>query len=148
MNREPGAVNAVIHTCKVLPPRPHKCGSGFTLLEVLVALAILALSLTAALRAGTVATHNAGELRARQLAAWVAQNRIEEHRARRAWPPIGQQSGESMQGDQLFHWSETINSTPKAQFRRIEVRVRPAGSGTDEGHHLARLIGFIAKPRG
>ena len=52
---------------------------GFTLLEVLVALAILSISLIAALRAGAVATQNAGEIRQRLLADWVGMRGIPAH---------------------------------------------------------------------
>jgi general secretion pathway protein I len=77
---------------------------GFTLLEVMVALAILALALMAALRAGSASTQNAVEIRNRQLADWVALDRLEEHRARRDWLPVGGTSGEAGQGGVQFHW--------------------------------------------
>ncbi|MNC92357.1 putative type II secretion system protein I precursor [compost metagenome] len=61
-----------------------RCGrqAGFTLIEVLVALAIVSIALLAALRAAGQGTTHAGDLRARLLAGWVAENRLAEHRAR------------------------------------------------------------------
>jgi len=120
---------------------------GFTLLEVMVALAILALALMAALRAGAAATQNSGEIRQRQLADWVALDRLEEHRARRDWLPIGSTSGETMQGNQRFRWEEKVGGTPNAQFRRIDIRVL-AGDSNDPNHALARVTGFLIKPGG
>jgi len=120
---------------------------GFTLLEVMVALAILALALMAALRAGAAATQNSGEIRQRQLADWVALDRLEEHRARRDWLPIGSTNGETMQGNQRFRWEEKIGGTPNAQFRRIDIRVL-ADDGNDPNHALARVTGFLIKPGG
>lgn len=120
---------------------------GFTLLEVLVALAILALALMAALRAGAAATQNSGEIRQRQLADWVALDRLEEHRARRDWLPIGSTSGETMQGNQRFRWEEKVGGTPNAQFRRIDIRVM-ADDRNDPDHALARVTGFLIKPGG
>ncbi len=117
---------------------------GFTLLEVLVALTILALALLAALRASAVATQNVEELRLRQLASWVAQDRLEEHRARRDWLPIGNQNGETEQGGERFRWEEKIGATPNAQFRRIEVRVQRAGAAGADGA-LAQMTGFLVK---
>jgi len=122
-------------------------GRGFTLLEVMVALAILALALMAALRAGAGATQNNGEIRQRQLADWVALDRLEEHRARRDWLPIGSASGETMQGNQRFRWEEKIGGTPNAQFRRIDIRVL-ADDSNDPNHALARVTGFLIKPGG
>jgi len=120
---------------------------GFTLLEIMVALAILALSLMAALRAGAAATQNTGEIRLRQLAEWVALDRLEEHRARRDWLPVGMASGEALQAGQRFRWEEKIGGTPNAQFRRIEISVQTL-ENNDTGHALARVTGFLIKPGG
>ena len=120
---------------------------GFTLLEVLVALTILALALMATLRAGAVAAQNAGEIRQRQLADWVALDRIEEHHARRDWLPVGSTSGEATQGGSRFRWEEVISGTPNAQFRRIEIRVRDA-EHPDASSTLAKVTGFLTKPGG
>ena len=118
---------------------------GFTLLEVMVALAILALALTAGLRAGGVSVSNAGEIRQRQLADWVALDRLQEHRARRDWLPVGSSSGEIQQGGILFRWEERISGTPNAQFRRIEIRVFADGS-SDPDYALSKVTGFLVKP--
>ena len=126
---------------------PLLAARGFTLLEVMVALAILALALMAALRAGAAATQNVSEIRLRQLADWVALDRLEEHRARRDWLPIGSTSGETMQGNQRFRWEEKIGGTPNAQFRRIDIRVL-ADDSTDPNYALARVTGFLIKPGG
>lgn len=126
---------------------PWSATRGFTLLEVMVALAILALALMAALRAGASATQNSGEIRLRQLADWVALDRLEEHRARRDWLPIGITSGETMQGNQRFRWEEKIGGTPNAQFRRVDIRVM-ADDSTDPNHALARVTGFLIRPGG
>ena len=120
---------------------------GFTLIEVIVALAILSIALIAALRGGAMATQNAGEIRLRLLADWVAQDRLEEHRARRDWLPFGTQSGEVAQGGMQFRWEEKVVTTPNAQFRRIEVRVFQVG-GTDQNHALTQFTGFLVKPGG
>lgn len=125
----------------------RSAAKGFTLLEIMVALAILALSLMAALRAGTMSAQNTDEIRQRQLADWVALDRLEEHRARRDWLPIGSGSGEAVQGNQRFRWEEKIGGTPNAQFRRIDIRVL-AIDGGDPGHALARVTGFLIKPGG
>ncbi len=120
---------------------------GFTLLEVLVALAILSISLIAALRAGAVATQNAGEIRQRLLADWVARDRLEEHRARRDFPPLGSSNGETTQAGVRFRWEEKVVGTPNYQFRRIDIRVLPAETAAQE-QTLAKLTGFLIKPGG
>ncbi len=116
---------------------------GFTLVEVLVALAVLALALIAALRASGMSVANTGEIRDRLLAGWVAQDRVAEHRARRDWLPVGVYHGDVVQGGMQFRWEERVTSTQNTQFLRLEVRVfaldRPNAA-------LGTMTGFLVKP--
>jgi general secretion pathway protein I len=115
---------------------------GFTLIEVLVALAILAIALAAASRASAMMANSSAELRQRLLASWVAQNRLAELQARRAWPDAGTREGEVEQAGLKLTWHETVSATPNRAFRRIEIHVGAAGR--DE-HALARLTGYLAR---
>jgi general secretion pathway protein I len=114
--------------------------SGFTLIEVLVALAIVSIALMSALRAAGQGTNNVGELRARLLAGWVAENLLAEHRARRDWLPLGIQRGTEREGGLDFAWREEVITTPNSAFRRLDVRVF---ASTEESHSLAHLAGFL-----
>jgi general secretion pathway protein I len=118
---------------------------GFTLVEVLVALAIIAIALMAALRAAGQGTANVGELRSRLLAGWVAENLLAEHRARRDWLPLGMQRGTQSQGGLDFAWREEVIATPNPSFRRVEVRIF---TGAEEAHALAHLTGFVVDSPG
>lgn len=118
---------------------------GFTLVEVLVALAIVAIALMSALRAAGEGTNNVGELRSRLLAGWVAENLLAEHRARADWLPLGVQRGSAREGGLDFAWREEVIATPNVAFRRVEVRVF---AGAEETHALAHLAGFIVNPPG
>jgi general secretion pathway protein I len=118
---------------------------AFTLLEMLVALTVLAIALLAALRASGAAVTNTEDIRDRLFASWVAQNRLAEHIARRDWPPIGVLQGEESQGGVRFGWEERTVGTPNYQFRRIEIRVFPE---QQSDFTLARLSGFVVKPGG
>jgi general secretion pathway protein I len=114
---------------------------GFTLVEVLVALAIVAVALTAALRASAGATDSALEFRQRLLAGWVAENRLAEYSFGR-WPEIGEQEGAAEQAETRFRWRETVAATSSPLFRRVEVRVYASG---DTQHVLAHLIGYASR---
>ena len=116
---------------------------GFTLVEVLVALAIVSIALMAALRAAGQATNAAGELRLRLLAGWVAENRLAEHRARVDWLPPGIARGTQSQGGIEFAWREETIATPNSAFRRIDVFVYAA---PEESRTLAHLTGFAVNP--
>lgn len=114
---------------------------GFTLLECVVALAILALAMTAALHAaGSVATSTDG-LKTRTLAEWVAQNRLAELRATGAWPPLGQQDGYAEQAGRRFIWQARIQPTPNPLFRRVDVQVFD-----QDRRPLVTMTGFLARP--
>ena len=118
---------------------------GFTLVEVLVALAIISIALLAALRVAGGGTNSVGELRARLLAGWVAENLLAEQRARGEWPSLGILSGTQRQSGIEFVWREEVIATPNAAFRRVNVRVFAA---PEEAHALANLTGFVVRPPG
>lgn len=123
-------------------PRSGTCTRGFTLLEVLVALVVLATALSAAYRASGVAVQATEELRLRLLADVVANNRLAMLRADQAWPEIGHQEREERQGNEAFRWTQDVSPTPNSLFRRVDVRVFLVGSS----HELARLTGFATAP--
>ncbi|ENO83717.1 type II secretion system minor pseudopilin GspI [Thauera linaloolentis] len=118
--------------------------AGFTLLETLVALSIIALALSAAMRAMGSTAAAAGSLREHTLATWVAENRFAEMRARQEWPAIGQRQGHSLMGGRRYPWTEKVSGTPNPLFRRVLIEVRD-GDG-DGGAPLVRMDGFAVRP--
>ena len=98
-----------------------------------------------ALRAAAQGTNNVGELRSRLLAAWVAENRLAEHRAYADWLPLGLQRGATREGGLEFTWTEEVIATPNAAFRRVDIRIL---APEDESHTLARLAGFLVNAPG
>jgi general secretion pathway protein I len=117
---------------------------GFTLLETLVALAVLAIALAAILRVAGAETRHTEELRLRLLADWVAQNRLALHTARGDWLSLGFQNGEETQAGIRLLWQEEISATPNPAFRRIEVGVY---TPDDPQHALRKLTGFLVEYR-
>jgi len=118
---------------------------GFTLVEILVALAIIAVALAAGMRALAQATDSAGALKQRTLALWVAQNRVAAASLESPWPAPGQREGTAMQAGVTFAFHETVSTTPNPAFRRIDVIVT-APDAPD--YALARLAGYLGNPAG
>ena len=116
---------------------------GFTLVEVLVAMAIVAIALLAALRAAGMATTSVENLRGRLLAGWVADNRLAEHRARGAWLALGTWEGSEEQGGIAFAWREVVVATPNPGFRRVDIYVQARAT---PDRRLAHVTGFVVNP--
>jgi general secretion pathway protein I len=117
---------------------------GFTLLETLVALAILAISLGAILRTAGTQTQHTEQLRLRLLADWVAQDRMALHAARGDWIAAGSQNGEETQAGIRFLWKEEISATPNPAFRKIEVTI---SAPEDDKYALRKLTGYLVEQR-
>ncbi|HSN20528.1 MAG TPA: type II secretion system minor pseudopilin GspI [Usitatibacter sp.] len=116
--------------------------AGFTLIEILVAVAILAVALAATTRAAGIATDGARETRERLLATWAAENRIAELRARRVFPSAGTTGFATQEGGLALAVEETVSETPNPTLRRVDVAVAEAG---DSHRVLARLTGYVAQ---
>jgi general secretion pathway protein I len=117
---------------------------GFTLIEVLVALAMVAVALLAAVRAaGALAEANA-EMKLRLLAQLAADNRIAELRAAGAFPPLGTRTSACAQGRAALQCVEEVKTTPNPLFRRVEVRVYASAEASTK---LAELVGILAQRR-
>ena len=126
--------------------------TGFTLLEVLIALVVLALSLGAVIRATGDYTVNQAYLRDRTFAEWVARNQLATVELEGQWPNIGQQKGDaelplggSQGGGREWRWVMQVTQTPEEDLRRLDIDVYPASAEDDEDP-LASLSGFIGKP--
>lgn len=117
---------------------------GFTLLEVLVALAILTIAMGALIKSGTEATGNAEYLRDKTLAHWVALNRINELQLARDWPATGESRGSVEMAGRDWRWEARISDTFDKDIRRLEVEVRLLGDPEDA--NLERLTAFLSRP--
>lgn len=117
--------------------------NGFTLVEVLVALAVLTIALAAVMRALSQSIDTSSSLRDRALAMWVAQNRLVTHQIQKDWPGLDTTEGTANMAGREWRWREQVLAAPgEADLRQIHIEVR-APNGTQA---LARLIGFLPKP--
>ena len=115
---------------------------GFTLIEILVAVAILAVALAATTRAASLATDGTLETRQRLLATWAAQNRVAELRARRIFPAVASTRLTTEQGGLALVIDETVNDTPNPAIRRVDLAV---GDARDPNRVLTRLTAYVSQ---
>ena len=120
---------------------------GFTLIEVIVALAILAVTLAAVARAGIGATNSAQAVRERALADWVARNRLATYATERAWLAPGSYGGTEAQAGQQFAWEVTVSGTPHRNFRRVEVKIKSTAPTNAANETLVTRSGFLVLNR-
>jgi general secretion pathway protein I len=119
----------------------RRLGTGFTLIEVLIAVTILAIAMGAVISGMARFADNAASLRERTVALWVAHNRLTEIDLEPGWPAIGKSDGEVDMAGVEWRWFVTVSETPDPDVRRIEIRVQPRGRETDS----AALSSFIGK---
>jgi len=122
---------------------------GFTLLEVLVALAVASIGLAGVIKVAGGNAYNAQHLQNKTIAQWVALNRISEVRLSNEFPAIGQQKGEAEMLGNKWYWQQVTKAAPipdptvQQNVRQIEVDVY-----VDEDRKTGSLITvttYIAK---
>jgi general secretion pathway protein I len=105
---------------------------GFTLLEVLIALAIVALSVGALLGTVTSSASSISYLKDKTLAEWVALNRLTEIRIAKIMPDPGKRNGSAEMAGMRWQWEEEVGELPIKGMFRIDVRARPTGETVDD----------------
>jgi general secretion pathway protein I len=115
--------------------------SGFTLLEVMVALLIVAISLTAVMKANIENTRTTSYLQTKTVAHWVAWNKVSEYRAgeRKVSLNLQTESGQENMLGQAWEWTAQFQSVPDIDALRLTVSVREASSKK----LITQLIAFL-----
>ncbi len=115
--------------------------SGFTLLEVLVALAVFIISVVALNRLVSQSVRQTDYLEQKVVASWIAQDKLTLLRVDGVWPALGQSVDNAWQLNREW-WVETrVSDTSEPLLRRVDVRVGSVG----EEATLFALHGFIGK---
>ena len=124
--------------------RVGKSSCGFTLVEIMVSLAVLSVMLGALVQGAGVATSNAGKLRDRAIAEWVAANQMAELQLSSSFPDLGSKTGsEEMLGSKWF-WKSIVQKVEDDDLRRVDIEVR---RNEEAKNPLITLAGFISHPR-
>ena len=113
-------------------------------MEVLVALAVLAIGMIAAIGTAGTSTRQAGELKDETFAHWVAMNELTTLRLASTWPDVGIQKGDADMAGQKWNWQVTISTTSDPDLLRADIDV---SSALAPDTVLSSLTGFIGRPQ-
>jgi len=117
---------------------------GFTLMEILIALAIIAIVLGALVQAAGSSASNASRLRDKTVAQWVASNRLAELQVSGTFPDTGSRTGESEMLGQVWHWKTRVQKVEDEDLRRVDVEIRKTADGKNP---IVTVAGFVNHPR-
>ena len=118
----------------------NRARRGFTLIELVVALAVLAIGMTAVLHSSSQAGRAGSFLKQKTVAHWVASNQAAEISINREWPDPGVSSGTEIMANQTWQWETEVQDTAVPELRLITIRVML------DGEEKASLVTFAGKP--
>ncbi|WP_028079513.1 type II secretion system minor pseudopilin GspI [Solimonas soli] len=126
-----------------------RAARGFTLIEMLAAVAVVAIAMGAIIAGMARYTDNASYLRQKTVALWVAHNRMTELELQRGWPDAGKSNGEVEMAGTRWRWDAEVLATQDPHLRRVNLSVRrvdpkATASALDKQTPLAHLSAFLA----
>jgi general secretion pathway protein I len=127
-------------------PAGVRVSKGFTLIEVIVALGIIAIAMAAAMTAVTVNVRNAAGLKDRTFAHWVAMNKMAELLIRNDtdYPAASKTTGTALMAQHEWYWEQEVVKFEKNDtLRRVYIRVR---ANEKDEFTMATLEGYVRKP--
>ncbi len=122
----------------------YSAEGGFTLMEILVAVAIIAIVLGALVQAAGASAANAGRIRDKAVAQWVGANRLAELQITGTFPDTGNKTGEAEMLGQVWHWKSIVQKVEDEDLRRVDIEVRKFA---DSKNPIVTLAGFVNHPR-
>lgn len=138
-----GPVRAYIITPRASTAQRGMRHSGFTLLEIMVALAVIAIGMAAVMSAVGTTVNNAAGLRDRTFAQWVAMNKLMEVQIDHEWPDTRSYDGSSIMANHEWFWDMEVKETEDKTIRRVEISVK---ENKDDESSMVTLVGFVGKP--
>lgn len=130
--------------CRIWKSQPlNKCWKncqGFTLLEVIIALGIVAVGILAVSRTITGFAETTITLEQRMVATWIASNRLETLRILKSTPVPGTTHGSEEMAERVWYFRETTTTTADPYLFRIDITVYTDQEETDEA---ASLYGYL-----
>jgi general secretion pathway protein I len=122
----------------------RKSTAGFTLIEVMIALFIVAIALGGAVKAMGNAANNSAALADKTFAQWVGLNQFARLKLSGEWPKPGEQKGDEEMAHRKWLWVQKIMTTEDKNVNRVEILISDAAH--EDNGISAKIVGFLAKP--
>lgn len=119
---------------------------GFTLIEVLIALAVVAIGLTAVLNANLHAISHASRIQNKIFALWVLENKAAELRLNNASESTGTEEGEQLQGGQSWSWQTKTEVTANKKINKTQIKIFASESENESTPLIEQTIYLRATP--
>lgn len=120
-------------------------GNGFTLIEVMLAMAVFAIAGVALLGAAQNNFDSMSLLEKKTVANWVASNQLTAATLDKTWPPKNNRRGEVEMAGSTWYWLQKVVRTQDRQLRQITIEVR---QDQDAEFAITEMVTFVTKPDG
>ncbi len=113
---------------------------GFTLIEMLLALAVFAYAASSILAVLSQSAKNLTELEQMTFASWIANDRLMELQVDKTWPPKNKDKGERELAGQKWYWSQQVEKTADNNLRKVSVEVRTEQNSKSSVYTLSTFV--------
>jgi len=117
--------------------------AGFTLIEVLVAMTIIAVGVSALIASAAASSRRQDYLREREIGRWVASNALATQQALPAWPNVGTATTEVEMARTTWFVQTRTRAVADPDLRRLDIEARKV---RDEDSYIYRVTAFIGNP--
>jgi len=121
-------------------PALRRLNRGFTLIEVVIAMTIVAIAMVSLIEATGTYVKNTAFLRDKVIAHWVANNALNELLLKESFPSKSEKQGDETMAGKKWAWKIKVKETPDKEFRAVEVKVFKG----DEENSLSTLVSYVS----
>lgn len=116
---------------------------GFTLIEVMIALSVVAIGLMATLKAINEEVSGANLTRNKMMALWILENKVSEIRLNPILPNTGINQGQQTLFNQNWHWQTNTTATANKKISKVEVSISDPNA-KDKKYDLLKQSIYLA----